>query len=66
MQKTTRAALKIYKARKRKNKISMALSMAGMVFGLFWLVWILFTLTINGIEAINWTLLSKATPPAGQ
>ena len=65
MQKTTRAALKIYKARKRKNKISMALSMAGMVFGLFWLVWILFTLTINGIEAINWTLLSKATPPPG-
>jgi len=29
------------------------------------LVWILFTLTINGIEAINWTLLSKATPPPG-
>lgn len=65
MQKTTRAALKIYHARRRTNKISMALSLAGMIFGLFWLVWILFTLAVNGIEAINWTLLSKATPPPG-
>jgi phosphate transport system permease protein len=65
MQKTTSAALKIYKARKRTNKISMALSLAAMTFGLFWLAWILFTLAINGIEAINWTLLSQATPPPG-
>ena len=36
-----------------------------MAFGLFWLVWILFTTFQLGISGLSWDLLTKMTPPPG-
>lgn len=55
----------IYLGRRRKNYLSMALSMMAMAFGLIWLGWILLTLFINGFAGIDWALLSQPTPPPG-
>ncbi len=35
------------------------------MFGLFWLVWILFTTFSKGLPALHWTLFTKLTPPPG-
>ena len=35
--------------RKLTNKIALSLSMAAMMFGLFWLAWILFTVFKFGL-----------------
>ncbi|PPS64934.1 hypothetical protein CRX72_00310 [Pantoea sp. BRM17] len=34
--------------RSTKNKIALTLSLLTMAFGLFWLIWILFTTVIHG------------------
>lgn len=45
------------------NKLALSLSMAAMVFGLFWLVWILFTTLDLGIAGLSLDLFTKMTPP---
>ncbi|KJV31504.1 phosphate ABC transporter permease PstA [Pantoea sp. SM3] len=49
--------------RSTKNKIALTLSMLTMAFGLFWLVWILFTTVTKGIDGLSWSLFTESTPP---
>lgn len=51
--------------RKITNKVALTLSMAAMVFGLFWLAWILFTTLQLGIAGLSLDLFTKMTPPPG-
>src|SRR3546814_8216569 len=43
----------------------LALSGATVVFGLFWLCWIILTLLTKGGSALSLTLLTQSTPPPG-
>lgn len=52
-----------YLARKRVNKVALALSLAAMAFGVFWLVWILWSTVELGIGGLTWAALSQMTPP---
>jgi len=45
------------------NKLALSLSMVAMAFGLFWLVWILFTTLDLGIAGLSLDLFTKMTPP---
>ncbi|MFZ4832267.1 phosphate ABC transporter permease PstA [Rouxiella sp. Mn2063] len=49
--------------RRQKNRIALLLSMATMVFGLFWLVWILFTTVVKGVDGMSLALFTENTPP---
>ncbi|MGE1563529.1 phosphate ABC transporter permease PstA [Pantoea septica] len=49
--------------RSTKNKIALALSLLTMAFGLFWLVWILFTTVTRGVDGLSWSLFTESTPP---
>ena len=49
--------------RKRVNALALALSLAAMAFGLFWLVWILFTTLELGVAGLSLDLFTKMTPP---
>ncbi|MDB5799712.1 MAG: pstA [Rhodocyclales bacterium] len=51
--------------RKLINKIALSLSLGAMVFGLFWLAWILFTVLKLGIGGLSPDLFVKMTPPPG-
>lgn len=51
--------------RKLVNRIALALSMAAMSFGLFWLAWILWTTLDLGIAGLSVDLFTKMTPPPG-
>jgi len=52
-----------FAARKRWNTLALTLSLAAMVFGVFWLVWILWETIHLGIGGLNWALLTQMTPP---
>ena len=52
-----------YSKRKRVNKVALALSLAAMAFGVFWLVWILWSTVQLGIGGLNWAAMSQMTPP---
>ncbi|MEE4717314.1 phosphate ABC transporter permease PstA [Pseudomonas alliivorans] len=56
---------RIYRVRNIKNKIAMVLSCGATAFGLLWLVWILLTTIIKGIDALNLQLFTGMTPPPG-
>lgn len=49
--------------RSTKNKIALTLSLLTMAFGLFWLIWILFTTVTKGIDGLSWSLFTESTPP---
>lgn len=49
--------------RSTKNKIALSLSLLTMAFGLFWLVWILFTTITRGVDGLSWSLFTESTPP---
>ena len=49
--------------RRQKNRLALFLSMATMVFGLFWLVWILFSTITKGIDGMSLALFTEMTPP---
>jgi phosphate transport system permease protein len=57
---------RIYAARKRVNKIALALSLAAMAFGVFWLVWILWETVRLGIGGLAWATFSQMTPPPNE
>ncbi len=56
---------RVYRRRQRVNRMMLALSGATVVFGLFWLCWLLLTLFIKGGAALSLTLLTESTPPPG-
>lgn len=49
--------------RSTKNKIALTMSLLTMAFGLFWLVWILFTTVSRGLDGLSWSLFTESTPP---
>jgi phosphate transport system permease protein len=60
------AANPLYRARKRRNVLMLAVSAAALAFGLFWLVWILATLLYEGGSALlRVSLYYRMTPPPG-
>ena len=52
-----------YAQRKVVNRVALALSLMAMVFGLFWLFWILFETARQGLGGLNWATLTQMTPP---
>jgi len=52
-----------YAKRKRNNRIALVLALSAMVFGLFWLFWILFETVRLGIDGLNIATLTEMTPP---
>ncbi|KAA8716070.1 phosphate ABC transporter permease PstA [Pseudomonas cannabina] len=65
MSKDMAGSERIYRARNFKNKIAMVLSCGATAFGLLWLVWILLTTIIKGIDALILQLFTGMTPPPG-
>ena len=57
--------MNIHKKRKVINKIALALSLAAMSFGLFWLAWILITILQLGIAGLSTAVFTQMTPPPG-
>lgn len=55
-----------YTQRRLVNTFNLTVSLLTTAFGLFWLVWILFTLIQYGTERLDWALLSQMTPPPGE
>ncbi|MEN5017503.1 phosphate ABC transporter permease PstA [Erwinia sp. Eh17-17] len=49
--------------RRMKNRIALTLSLLTMAFGLFWLVWILFSTVTRGIDGMTLSLFTENTPP---
>lgn len=47
------------------NRVALALSLGAMAFGIFWLMWILWTVLDLGIAGLSWDLFTKMTPPPG-
>jgi phosphate transport system permease protein len=56
---------KIYAGRRRKNAITMGLSLAATAFGLGWLVLILGTLLWEGFSGLSLRVFTEMTPPPG-
>lgn len=56
----------IYTRRRIINIFNLSMSFLTMVFGLFWLGWILVTLFQQGLGALDWTVFTQNTPPPGE
>lgn len=61
-----RARERMYLRRKRVNQAALALSLAAMAFGVFWLVWILWETVRLGFAGLTWATLSQMTPPPNE
>jgi len=56
----------LYLARKRVNRLMLSISSVALLFGVFWLVWILSTLLYEGGNALlRLSFFSQMTPPPG-
>lgn len=55
----------LYRRRMAVNRIGLTLSMGAMALGLFVLLWILFILFKNGLEALDWAMFTQSTPAPG-
>ncbi|MDR2225476.1 phosphate ABC transporter permease PstA [Providencia sp. R33] len=49
--------------RRQVNRMALFVSMLTMAFGLFWLVWILFSTVTKGIDGMSLNLFTEMTPP---
>ena len=55
-----------YNSRKRVNQIALTLSLAAMLFGVFWLVWILWETIRLGLGGLSVALFTQMTPPPSE
>jgi len=55
--------LAMHRRRKRVNVIALALSLAAMSFGLFWLIWILVETVRLGVGGLALATFTEMTPP---
>jgi phosphate transport system permease protein len=55
-----------WRRRQRTNHVALALSLAAMAFGVFWLVWILWETVRLGLGGMGWATLSEMTPPPNE
>jgi len=53
----------LHARRKRVNAVALALSLAAMAFGVFWLLWILFETFRLGIGGLSLSVFTEMTPP---
>jgi phosphate transport system permease protein len=58
-------ATALYRARRRRSGIAMALSVAATLFGLGWLVLILGVLLYEGFSGLSLKVFTEMTPPPG-
>jgi phosphate transport system permease protein len=56
------ARLAMHRRRKRVNRIALALALAAMAFGVFWLVWILFETVRLGFSGLALATFTESTP----
>ena len=56
---------KIYRRRRMVNAAMLFISGLTMIFGLFWLAWILIVLLQKGFGALELSLFTQMTPPPG-
>jgi phosphate transport system permease protein len=52
--------------RRLVNRLALALSFCAMLFGVFWLMWILWETVRLGFGGLSWTLLTTSTPPPNE
>ena len=57
------ASARLYLRRRLVDRAAMLLSVAAAVFGLLWLVWILWTTVSRGVANLNLDLFTMMTPP---
>ncbi len=57
--------LNLYTRRRIINAVSLSISVLAMLFGLFWLCWILVTLLDHGLPALTPVVFTQMTPPPG-
>jgi phosphate transport system permease protein len=57
--------LSLYTRRRIINSVGLSVSVLAMLFGLFWLCWILFTLLDYGLLALVPAVFTQMTPPPG-
>jgi phosphate transport system permease protein len=55
--------MRMHRKRKTVNTIALALSLAAMAFGLFWLAWILIETIRLGLGGISVAVFTQMTPP---
>jgi phosphate transport system permease protein len=55
--------LALYRRRKATNAVALALALSAMVFGVFWLVWILFETVRLGVGGLALSVFTESTPP---
>jgi len=55
----------VYRSRLWRHRIGMALSIMAMIIGLAFLFWILFTLIVKGVGALNVAMFTQTTPSPG-
>ena len=55
--------LPMHRRRKLVNLIALTLSLGAMLFGLVWLIWILFDVFYLGFAGLSWQLFTESTPP---
>ncbi len=53
----------LHSRRKRVNAVALALSLAAMAFGVFWLLWILWETIRLGMGGLALTVFTQMTPP---
>jgi phosphate transport system permease protein len=59
------AMLNLYARRRIINAVGLSVSVLAMLFGLFWLCWILITLLDHGLPALTPVVFAQMTPPPG-
>ena len=59
----TAARRRLHAKRKLVNAVALALSLAAMAFGLFWLIWILIETVRLGLGGLALSLFTEMTPP---
>jgi phosphate transport system permease protein len=57
--------LNLYTRRRIINAVGLSVSVLAMLFGLFWLCWILITLLDHGLPALTPMVFNNMTPPPG-
>jgi phosphate transport system permease protein len=55
--------LALYRRRKFTNALALTLALSAMVFGVFWLVWILFETVRLGVGGLALQVFTESTPP---
>ena len=56
----------VYRRRRLVSRLMLGLAHAALIFGLFWLCWIIFVLLVKGGGSLSLALLTQSTPPPGQ